>query len=443
MLQPPGLRCTFRTMRAATAVVACALWSCASPAATDSGVIAFSETGTGALVVAKVPSGERLAVLAPDGSPGALAIAPDRSQIAFAVEPELFTRRVFVGDIADGTTREVTPGTGEMMPEFRWGGDWFYYYVANGNDFATIVVPPGASAGRELGVSEVDGANEAVSPTQSTIAYTECSSGTGYTCPRELVVESVDGTGRTTIGMAAMIFVVAYTPDGRSVISYEQQTDADAFHLIRRDVELGTATDLGPAEPALTQSWQPGGASLLSPDGTEILTARDGALVAIRLDGSGSRVIADVAPTRAGFTGRGDVVGETERDLSTTDVGDLRYDLRVYSGGASVDLWIDQQQCNWPWSVSPDGEYVAWTCFATLSLFHLPDGALVRTGPPTISILGYDRDDLGVVTAEPTDSRRYDLYYTTHSGERTPLGHAWYQDTPMGNVEWPPFSFAP
>jgi len=404
-------------------------------------VVAYSENGTGDLVVATIPSGERIATLAPSGSPGSLSVSPDRRQVAFAVEPE-FVRHVFVADITAAAIREILPGTGGMMPSFQWGGDWFDYYIEAGGVFRTVVAEAGASVARSLGDDTVDVAGEIVSRTPPRIAYTECSSGSGFSCPRQLVVENVDGTDQAVIGMAPMIVPVAFTPDGQTVITYEQQADGE--HLVARDANLGQPTDLGLADPLEVELPRPGGVSPISPDGTEVLTGRNGLLMAVRIDGTGARMIADALPTRAGFTSRGDVLCETVRDLSTTDVGDLRYDLQLYSDGDLVDLWLDQQQCQTPWFASPDGEYVAWSCWDTLSVFHLPDGAIARTGPPAVSILGYDRLDEGLVTAEFTPtSLIYSLYYTTHDGIRTAIGEAWYLDTPLGNVEWPPFSFAP
>lgn len=426
-------------MRSACLVLALAIGCDTAPTAPDESVVAFSESGTGKLGVVGVPSGTRLQVLEPTGSPGAISVSPDRTQVAFSVEPELFARHVHVGDVATGLIREVTPQTGQSSADFRWGvGGWFRYYSPSG----ILVAEPGSTTARLLGTSTVDLGNELASPTEPRIAYTECSSGSGYECPRQLVSERIDGSQRTVIAMTdGLLWPLAFTHDGTGILVYEER--ADGYHLIVRAVSTGAETDLGVADPTLAQSWAADGITPISPDGLEVLTVRGPSLIARKLDGTGERLIANALPARAGFTGAGDVVYELERNLSTTHEPDVRHDLVLARGGTSLVLATDEQDC-WPSFTSPGGEHVAWDCSSGISVFRLADGTVERTDADGV-VLGFDRDDLGMVTAHSTGAGplTYRITYTTHDGDVLALGNVWYQDTPLGFADWRPFSFRP
>jgi hypothetical protein len=223
-------------------------------------------------------------------------------------------------------------------------------------------------------------------------------------------------------------------------VIYEER--ADGVHLIVHDVAGTTALDLGLAEPDLPVSG--GGLAQLSPDDSEVLTARGAVLVAVRLDGTGERQILDRVPTRAGFTGTGDVLYEIVRNLSQSDVADLRYDQYLAHGGGRTAILEDQEDCDTSWT-APSGRYLARTCANGTSVFRLPDGALMRRSTSLYGhVLGFDRDEGGIVVAEFRDNLTdYSLHFITHSGVDVLLGEAWYGDTPTGNAEWPPFHFLP
>jgi hypothetical protein len=300
-----------------------------------------------------------------------------------------------------------------------------------------MVVAPGASMARTVGEMEVK--KLVPSPTEARFAYTECTAPpTTGPCPMRLVVEDVDGTDSQVIVEAVGIVILGFTPDGGSLVTYE------GSNLMVRNLATGGAVDLGPAEARLATRAPLDGISLISPDASEVLTVRAGALVALRLDGSGERTILAEAPESAGFTAAGAVIYVIEIDLDPSDVRVTSYNLWIDDGGTQRALREDSRACN-PAFASTTGAYVAWPCQDGVTVFSLPDGTEQSAGPPG-HVLGFDRNDGGLLIGRYSNVEPAD--YTVHyidlvRGTEALLGSVAYLDTANGHVEWPPFSYTP
>lgn len=431
-------------MRSATLLaVLFALSACGDDPSPPPSILAYTEADTGRLVVHELGVGERASVT-PAGPAGSLSVSPGGLEVAYGVVRSATDHAVFVADTATGAAREITPGAGATLPDLRWKGpDWFIFRAADATTSAAMVVAPGASAARPLSPRMVDYGRETGSPTELALVYSECSSGDGLSCPRQLVVEQVDGSGRRVITTADRFAPVAYTADGARIIVHELR--GNQIRLVARDLVGDGMVDLGPSDPSLEDRYPVSGLSRLSPDGTEVLTLRAGALLAVKVDGSGERTIAQAEPIRAGFTDAGDVVYESARG----DFPDFTMDAYVAHGDTTVTLGADVDGC-FPVAVAPGGKRLAWSCATGTTVYGLPGGEVVWTDPQLVTVepLGFGAADRGLVTAQETMATggqplRFTLHLTTDDGVHQELGQAWAGQTPMGVVSLPSYSFAP
>lgn len=420
-----------------------ALVGCADdPTPPPPSILAYTEADTGRIVVYELGVGERAAVT-PAGPAGTLAVAPAGHEVAYSVRRSATDNAVFVADTVTGTAREITPGAGATLAELRWEGpDWFIYRAFDGVSPSSQVVAPGTTTARSVSPRWIDYGRETGSPTEPAFVYSECVTGNEQSCPRQLVVEHVDGSDRRVIATADRFAPVAYTPDGARILVHELRDGA--VRLVARDVVGDGMVDLGASDPTLEDYYLVPGLSRLSPDGTEVLTLRAGALLAVRVDGSGERTIANAAPIRAGFTAAGDVVYE----VFAGDFSSFTMDVHVVHGSADSSLGGPIPDC-FPVVVAPAGDRLAWSCGTGTTVYRLPGGDLIwhDAFANTTEPVGFGAADRGLVTVEhlPVIERtqRFTLRYTTDDGVHQELGQAWGGTTPTGVAFPPVYSLAP
>ena len=414
--------------------------ACGEPEATGRlGTIAFSDLATGDLVVMDVETRRASRVATELAAAGSLS--PDGREAAFAQIPEIPGRHVFVADRATAAAREIRPGTGWYGAAFRWGtGGWFWYVTSEDPSGGKgIVVTPGAVEGRRIG--RLDTVTIVASPVAPLLAYADCTT-PPPSCAGELVVEAPDGSDRRVLAVGA-VQPISFTPDGSALVSYELV--GGETHVVWRGLDGASMRDLGPAEglaPIQYPGRSPATTPLLAPDGSEILTVRTEALVALRLDGGGTRSIVDERPARAAFTARGAVLYELVVNTTPgSDTPEYLTSLWVEEAGQRRPLRLDDPECVAS-HVSPSGSFVAFGCDGRTVVHAVADGSVVLEAEGLAG--GFDRLDEGVVTASFEPPSTYTVHYVRlRGGAAARLGTAGYLLVPRGEVEWPPFDFLP
>lgn len=424
----------------ASLVTALLLPACSEPAPT--GTLAFSDALTGGLTVVDVATGERRSIATEAGPPGAIALSPEADQIAFSIEPQQWARKVFVADRTTGAVREVRPETGEMSPYFIWGTGGWFFYTSSGGSPGVLIVERGATVGRVVG--QYAPWPLVPSPTEPSFAYSDCLTPPVLdVCPRELILESPSGADRRVLASGAMLLEpAAFTPDGGSLLVYEEV--AGETHLVVYDVDDVAAArrDLGPVEHyAPSFHEQVGAAAMISADGKEALALRDGALVALALDGSGSRVVhpdGDGRIAHAAFAPSGQVVYVVEVNLNpgSDDIESAQH-LYVEHDGARRALLRDAPGCWRAPAISPKGGLVAWSCGEGLVVYALDHDFALRLHDDA-DVLGFDGNGGGLIVADGATLARIDL-----DGDVTSFGEHASQFVGSAYVNTPAFDYVP
>lgn len=397
------------------------------------GRVAFSEADTGALVVVDVETGARVERTFAQGAPGWISLEPSGGHIAFSLGAD---RNVFVADSASGEAIGVTPPTGIFVPTFWWGvGGWFTY------------VRQAGGPAPELRLATVAGGESSViaqwwpavpSVTDDSYVVSRCTSvpSSGY-CPAELVFgHGLDPAASRVVTSGPWMRIVEWIEARGEVVGYEPS--GETWLLVVIDVETGARRELGSYSPVLEENGFGLGLSDLSPDGAELLTYDGTDIVAVRLDGTGSRPIAEGLPARVGFTSRGDLIIERTTNVGSGDVVQYLYDLFVVRDGEVVQMVDHVRYCSWPAHVAPDGGTVAWSCEGGTKIFSLPDGALVAEHPGG-DILGFTPDGTGIVATEYSEAG-VELAHWPRGGASRSLGRIAYGDPSLG---WPLASYSP
>jgi hypothetical protein len=416
----------------------CAILLCACSSRADTGggpgqhqgptgKLAFIDTA-GRLVVSGLSSGATSTFPELRGQGVAPALSPDGRLVAVGgQQPHDFDASVHVADVGSVAVREIAPVSGQRAA-FRWGVGLF----VNG----AFIVPEQATEGRRAGTNYVHWVLPSTFGRR--VVYSECIDGTTHSppldCPSRLVLESAAGDSRVVLAAGGASWPLGFTPDDHSIVVLEQV--GTERHVIVHDMVSTSARDLGVADDELYtgEGFAPRGGSLISPDGREILVPRGGAIRALRLDGSGERVVAFLADEdeeRMAFAANGTVVIELQRDVSPSDTLEFRVTLAVSSGGEARQI-SSLRKCGRS-VLSPTGRTLARWCEDGINIHHLPDGSLIRPIPRFTDvfdwwpILGIDANDSGVIVARgPFVSRdaEYTLLHIALDGTETVLGQA-------------------
>lgn len=424
------------------------LASCTSidGAARGSGRLAFSELGTGDVVVLDVDVGMTHRLSTPVGPAGTLSLSPDGRRIAFSVSPAGSGRRAFDGEIETGAVSEVTPGTGGMMAAFEWGvGGWFWYSLGGGGGgFSTLVAPADGSSTRAIGVRAEPEvlATIVASPTEPRFAYAECRTArVGAACPMQLVTERVDGGDRRTLveGLPA-IRALAFSPSGDAVAA--EEGDLPALRLVVHPIDGSGSRDMGDAAPAFELAYGARSGTLFSPDGTEILAIRSGALAAVCIADGEARVLSADRPSFAAFTAAGDILYEIAVNTNPgSDLLSFVYTTFLVSGDSERVLGERDSRCQTA-ALSSDGRRVAIRCGEELVVYEVPSARVLWRGPG-FHVIDFDPNGQGLFFAQPasTSPLAYEMRHAQFSGTVTTLGTAGYLGDAGAVVEWPPFDF--
>jgi hypothetical protein len=359
------------------AAVGCGSSGGAEPGAL--GLVAYSRSGGGELVVLDIARGAETVI--DDAGPfGTLSFSRDGDEIAYVNSG----REVFIASLEADV--RAAGETGWYMANLRWEvGGWLWYPEGTNSRSFTIIVPPGSAAPRQLGTTRY--VPVAGSPVESRLAFFKCSEAQPLVC--DLIIERPDGSDRMVLASAVVAAGARFTPDGLRVVVAEQRDDGSRA-ISRRIDGAGGEIDLGPADGQMFESGPPPGLSLFSPDGSEILSLDGANLIALHLDGSGARTIAEPGPTRpwhAGFTPAGEVLFMqiTNTEEPPDDTPEFAYTIRIAGVDGTVRTLRElDPACSIAMfsssvaTVSADGSLLAYDCGIVQ---RIADGAIVAELP--------------------------------------------------------------
>lgn len=389
------------------------------------GHLAYSEAGTGTVMVIDVATGAKHSVSDGNGPHGSLSMSPDGKSIAFTYNhSEQLKRDVFVADIGSGEVRAITPGTGQFMPDLRWlRSGWLWYPYTQQNLFLRAAVGPQMTEARTVGGASTGALAE--SPVDTQIAYVD-----GASPQQFLVVEEPNGASRHLYPVRPSSRHTIFTPDGKHLVFAREA----GLWLVSLETEL--LVDLGPANDTRFSSGIEG-TSIFSPDGTEILVRRGQQLVAVKLDASSERVIASRAAD-GGFTSHGDIV---YADFINTedppdDTPEFVYSAFVVNSNGRAQALFEQSPDCGVSRVSESGAFIGVTCrHDDRTQVFQTDGTLTFESDAG-GLVGFDELETGVVLHGSV------FVYATLDGNTTrPLaGTETYGGT---SVEQPRFDYVP
>lgn len=215
-----------------------------------SGMLAISAPETGAVAVIDVATGERRELVSAGGPYGAITIAPDKRQVAYAREADVgLDRTIFTVDVASGTSRRIAPTTGAHGVSIEWlAAGWFWYVFGFGDSPRTGLVGPGQVDARRLGSNYY--VSLEASPVDDRITYSDCYQQVEFGNTFCLVVERLDGSERAVLATQIRGSAPRFSPDG-SLIVYTTEMGGKS-HVVTQPVLGGQVTDLGP--PTIS-SW--------------------------------------------------------------------------------------------------------------------------------------------------------------------------------------------
>jgi hypothetical protein len=353
-------------------------------------MIAYSAVGSGALTLLDLGSGQERVL--DDGGPfGTISFSPDGTEIAY-VNSE---REVFVVS-TDGERRAVGE-TKNYMPYVQWGhGGWLWYATGRESDVYSAVVPAGATEPRQVGTGRTVRING--SPVEARLAYADCDVDLPFGCTE--VSEDPDGSNRVVLATDTDASGGHYSPDGSRIVFAEAEGDQVRV-IARSSGGGGPAIDLGPGDDQMLEYGVPPGLGLFSPDGTEVLSLEGTKLIALRMDGSGQRTIADPGPTypwHAGFTPSGDVLFKQEINTESPpdDTPEIAYTTIVADADGSLRTLLELDPvCSFAFfssaiaTVSGDGGVLAYDCGLVQ---RISDGSIVARFEAGGRPLGFTSD---------------------------------------------------
>jgi hypothetical protein len=336
------------------------LVACSAEPPQQVGLIAFSEEGTGALVIRDIAmDDDRIIDVA--GPFDSISFSTHGALIAYANR----NREVFVSDLSGGAIHSVGD-TGSYIPALNWEPDDLLWYPTNASSSSVDTV----LVARDFDVRIISGAARiSGSPTGDLVAYLDCSdSASSSACAGEIQVERADGSGGSQLAAVAEASGVRFSPDGSQVLAAERWDGQ--LRIVARPIESGgVGLDLGPADRSLLEYGALRSLSLFSPNGLEVLSADQKGLVALSLDGGGGRSIAPLADSIswfAGFTPLDDVLVtfKINIDESQDDTPIVAYNNVVVSRSGDVTTLLeDDRYCNAArGTVSTDGTLLAYDC---------------------------------------------------------------------------------
>lgn len=368
-------------------------------AAAETSLVAFSEEVSGNLVFLDLASGDRRVLDGP-GPFGSVSFAKDGARVSYVNAD----RDVFIATV-DGQV-QLLDDTGWYAPSLRWEiGGWLWYPEGSSTESSTVIVWPDAGTTRREGTTGF--VRVAGSPVEPRLAFIDC--GEGSPCPGDLIVERPDGSDRSELATGLVSKGVTFSPDGSHVVTAELR--GDQVRAIARPINGGVDVDLGPGDDQMYLYGPPPGLSLFSPDGAEVLSVDGSRLLALRIDGSGQRTVAETGPTypwHAGFTPAGEVLFMEE--INTEDPPDdtpvFVYTTRVAAPDGSVRVLRELDPlCGISMisstvaSVSGDGSLLAYDCGIVQ---RISDGATVAELPSGGRPLGFTSGGQVVYLADTT-----------------------------------------
>lgn len=422
----------------------------AGPPFVSTGRIVFVDRD-GAIVMKSLASDAEQRFVIERAAATDLMLSPDGAQLAFIAQRKAErTEQVMVIDLKSGAQRTIEHERAQVSGgRLQWAGDTLLFATYNdqriGHEHHTFAVAPGASASRLVS----KGAWLSPSPDGTRIVHVECEvAGDSYTCPQRLVVEAIGGSRRKVLARKGHFELVAFTPDGRSILTKDGIGSFER-RLMRRDLDGTRAVDLGIVFP-MHDYGSPVG-PVVSESSYELIAQRATETVALRIDGTGERTIA-AGKVMAGFLRGSDVLYSEIKDLGGygDDVPNNVDSLWLLRGGQRT-LLADFDHCGGP-TLSRSLRLAARVCRDGVHIYSLETARELRVVarndlPEPATLLGFDAGDSGLLVALGPGSAlpdaEHELRVLGLDGRDRTLGVSHSHVRPNGLGTWPAFAFWP
>jgi hypothetical protein len=391
------------------AVAACAVLvaGCSADDAassTASGTLVYTERATQHIRLLDVQTG--VSDLIDSGQFGSVSIAPDAAHVAYHGVDQIM---------------KVADRAGNVTPLARGGGCWgagtwltsraLIYCISNHGDAGYMLLP------------DLDGAPPrfvgpapAIASDGTQISYVDARG--------DLIVEGLDGSVRRVLvastdptAMYHFRNVLSYTPDDRAVLLWDYETYPAKLRVV--SITDGASIDVDDVMPASSPRGPTTfyGASVFSPDGSEIVMQSRTQLVAISLLTGSKRTLAEfadrVSSGGAVFLDATHVLWVRIDDHSVGDIGKYTSSLHVAGPNVEDDRTLDappgENQFFSAVAISPEG-FIAWPGTA---LMVKTDGTVLAendfSSPAAAiaEILGVTPEGGGVIARTYDDVVRY------------------------------------
>lgn len=435
----------FRDPRAA-ALLPLALWGCSAgaPPAGPTGQLVFTDSAPGQVVITDLGTGASRTLQSPLGDARGLTFSPSVREVAFAAVPaNPMDARLVVLDVDSAATREIAAEAGAVSDSFSWGAGGFFAfrtYAPGANSFGVnrdFVVEAGSTKGRPI--TDGNAYDLRVSPFGARLAYARCVDAamwpyTDPPCAMELVVESAAGRDTKVLASGSRYWPLEFTPDDRSIIAVEQT--ASARRVVLYDLATASTRELGlaPLDPSAVLDYLGAikGGTLVSPNGREVILQRGTTTVAVKLDGSGERIISEDLGTKAVFSASGAVVyGRARRDIIEGDIAVPSSSFWVLNGDVRREI-LPRKRAYIQYALSRSGRLAAVFTADGLHFVSIDEASEVRHVPSSQFstagfgpiVLDFDGNEQGVVVAVDLADGRYEIVYVGIDGMLRTLARA-------------------
>lgn len=359
------------------------------------GTLVYAERGTQHIRVLDIGAGT--SELIDDGQFGSVSIAPDAKHVAYSGVDKI----VKVADRA-GTITPLLPDGGCSTI-----GDWISsstlrYCISDSQHQGTMLV----ASVDHTSPRYLDAYGVAVSGDGSLDAYVNARG--------DLIVERIDGSDRRVLvpspdpsAINPSMNVGGFTPDMRALLISDYVAYPNGIHIVT--IADGVSINVDDVWFSGTPLGAPTfrGASMFSPDHSEILMQSSTGLVAVAIASGAKRMI---APFPARISSGGAVFLDAEHvlwvrveDRSVGDLGAFRESLHIAGPTANDDVVLDDPQTNnspWPSIVVSPAGFIGIP--SDVLLVKMDGTVLVRndSSPDSAAsdILGLTPDGGGVIT---------------------------------------------